>query len=353
MTTVHHFHPTLAPGDAISNHVLALHSLARSWGHDSRVYACESKREVDGEVLPYRRLFRSVRAEDTLLLHYSMGNEVFTQLAKLPARKLLIYHNVTPPEFFVGLNPHAAQHAQLGVRQLSALAPAIALGVGVSEFNRRALERAGFARTAVVPILIDWRAYDTAPDPGVLARAAAPGTRLLFVGRISPNKRQDDLIRLLAYYRACVDPRASLTLVGSFRDQPQYHARLRALARELGLADAVTFAGSVSLSSLVAHYRAASCFVSLSEHEGFGVPLLEAMRFDLPVVAYAAGAIAETVQGAGILLPSRDLAEAAEAVALVLERRELRDRLVAAGRRRVADFATDAVAARTKEALAL
>src|SRR5258708_19958837 len=110
MATVHHFHPTLVPADAISNHVVALHDLARRTGHESRVYAIESTRELDGGVLPYRRLFRSVQPDDTLILHYSMGNEVFDQLVKLPARKLLVYHNVTPAEFFSGINPHAALH---------------------------------------------------------------------------------------------------------------------------------------------------------------------------------------------------------------------------------------------------
>ena len=353
MATVHHFHPTIVPADAISNHVVALHELARRDGLDSRVYAIESNRELDGGVLPYRRLFRAVKPEDTLLLHYSMGNEVFDQLAKLPARKVLIYHNVTPPEFFSGINPHAALHAQLGRTQLATLADRMELGVGVSDYNRRELESAGFRRTAVVPLLIDWRAYAAAPDPAVLAHWSTARTKLLFVGRISPHKRQDDLIRLIAYYRACIDPEAQLILVGSYRDQPQYHGRLRALAEELGIAGAVTFTGSVSLAALVGYYRVATAFVSLSEHEGFGVPLLEAMRFDVPVVAYDAGAVAETLGEAGLRVKTRELPEIAELIGLVGERPDLRASLVAAGQRRVADFSTERVEKRTRDVLGL
>jgi glycosyltransferase involved in cell wall biosynthesis len=353
LATVHHFHPTLVPADAISNHVVALHELARRDGHDSRVYAIESSRVLDGGVLPYRRLFRAVKPEDTLLLHYSMGNEVFDQLAKLPARKVLVYHNVTPPEFFSGINPHAALHAQLGRTQLGTLAAPVELGVGVSDYNRRELEAAGFKRTAVVPLLIDWRSYDVTPDPAVLTEWASVRTKLLFVGRVSPHKRQDDLIRLVAYYRACIDPEAQLILVGSYQDQPQYHSRLRALAEELGVTAAVTFAGSVSLAALVAYYRIATAFVSLSEHEGFGVPLLEAMRFDLPVVAYDAGAVAETLGDAGLRVKARDLPEIAELVGLIAERPELRASLAAAGRKRVADFATERVEKRTRDVLGL
>ena len=336
----------------MSNHVFALERQLRAWGHEPFSYAIEAKPGVTG-VQPYRRLFRTAAAGDLLVLHFSMGHEVFDQLVKLPGRKVLVYHNVTPPEFFAGINPHAAAFAQLGRSQLRSLAGTVDLAVGVSEYNRRELEEAGFERTATVPILIDWDAYDVPADEGVLAAWSAATTKLLFVGRISPNKRHDDLIRMLTYYRACIDPEAQLLLVGSYRDQPRYHARVASLARELGLAAAVTFTGSVPLPHLVAYYATASAFVSLSEHEGFGVPLLEAMRFRLPVVAYDAAAVGETVGGAGILLARKDLAEAAEACALTIERPPLRRALIEAGERRIAELATDLVAARTREVFAL
>ena len=158
---------------------------------------------------------------------------------------------------------------------------------------------------------------------------------------------------MLAYYRRCIDPEAHLVLVGAFRDQPQYHARVVALIERLGLGGAVHFAGSVDGASLLAYYRAAKCFVSLSEHEGFGVPLLEAMRFRLPVVAYDAAAVGETVGSAGVLLHERDLAEAAEAAAIVSEAGDVRERLVEAGERRVKDFDPDKVAERTRQVLGL
>ena len=351
MTAIHQFHPVLAPGDAMSNHVFALRDRLRSWGFESDAFAVQAKAGVENEALSYRRLFRTVRPEDTLILHFSMGNEVFDQLVKIPARRVLVYHNITPPEFFSGINDHAAAFARLGLRQLEQIAPAIDLAIGVSAFNRQDLDDMGFRKTAHVPILIDWKLYDTAPDPAVLARWSVFGRKLLFVGRISPNKRHDDLLRMFAYYRAAIDREAQLLLVGSWGDHREYYARLRELQRALGLETAVTFTGGVSLAALVAYYREADAFVSLSEHEGFGVPLLEAMRFDLPVVAYDAAAVGETVGGAGVLLHERDLAQAAEAAALVSEDAALRTKLAAAGRRRVADFDTEKIAQRTREAL--
>jgi len=351
MTAVHQFHPVLAPGDAMSDHVFALRARFREWGYESEAYAVEAKDGVDART--YRELFRMLRPDDTLVLHFSMGHEVFDELAKLPARRVLVFHNITPPEFFVGINPHAAAHARLGLRQLQRLAPAIDLAVGVSDFNRRALDEAGYTNTACVPILIDWSRYDVEPDPEVRGLLAGVHSKLLFVGRISPNKRQDELIRMLAYYRRCIDPEAVLLLAGSHRDQPQYYARLRALAEQLGLGGAVRFTGSVTLPQLVGYYRAASVFVSLSEHEGFGVPLLEAMYLGLPVVALAAAAIPETVGGAGVLIPAKDHAMTAEASALVTEDLGWRGALIDAGHARVEMFDPDRVATRTKEVLGL
>ena len=340
----------------MSDHVFALRDRIRGWGHPSEAYAIEAKPGVESEVVPYRRLFRDVRPEDTLILHYSMGSEVFDQLAKLTCRRVLVYHNVTPPEFFTGINPHAAAAARLGRRRLADLAPRIDLAIGVSEYNTRELDAAGFAPAVTVPILIDWSRFAATPDDTVMrawSGPESPGTKLLFVGRISPNKRQDELIRMLAYYRRCIDPAAQLLLVGGFRDQPQYHQRLHALVRALDLQAGVTFPGPVSQAELVAYYRCANVFVSLSEHEGFGIPLLEAMYHRVPVVALDRAAVGETVAGAGVLLREKDLAAAAEACALVVEREDLRSALIAAGLRRVADFAADIVAERTRAALGL
>ena len=352
MTRVHQFHPVLAPGDAMSNHIVALDRRLRAWGHESFMYAIEAKPGADG-VLPYRRLFRDVRPDDLVVAHFSMGNEVFDQIAKLRARKVLVYHNITPAQFFSGINPHSATHARLGRTQLGELAPAFDLAIGVSEYNRRELEAAGYANTAHVPIIIDWTVYDDPPDDATLARWEGIAPILLFVGRISPHKRQDDLVRMLAYYRRCIDANARLVLVGGYRDQPQYHARLVALIAALGLESAVTLTGPVPMSVLVAHYETATAFVSLSEHEGFGVPLLEAMRFGVPVVAYDAAAVGETAGGAALLLKDRDLAAAAEAAGLIAERADLRERLIAAGTARVADFHPEVVAKRIREVLGL
>ncbi len=349
---VHQFHPSLAPGDATSNYVFALRDRFRSWGYRSEAFAVEAKPGTV-DVLPYRRLFRELTDDDLLVLHFSIGSEAFTSLVKAPGRKVLVYHNVTPPEFFEGINPHAARFTRLGRLQLRSLARDVPLAIGVSEFNRRDLEAAGFARTATVPLLVDWRKYDVAADPAVLERFGDGATNLLFVGRIAPNKRQDELVRLLAYARRCVDPATRLLLVGAYRDQPQYHGRVSALASSLGLDGAVVFTGPVTDAELAAYYGVATAFVSLSEHEGFAMPILEAFRFGVPVVALDAAAVGETAAGAALLFAEKDHAAIAETVELLRERSALRERLIQAGRERLRAFDAERVAARTKEVLGL
>src|SRR5687768_3226931 len=207
----------------MSNHVFALQRRLRQWDYDAHAYAIELKPGVDA--WSYRKLFRVVGPNDLVILHFSMGHEVFDQLAKLSCRKVLVYHNITPPEFFAGVNPHAAAFAELGRRQLSSLADKVDLAIGVSEYNRLELEAAGYRRTATVPILIDWSQYEVEADQGVLAAAETPGPKLLFVGGLSASKRQDELIRVLAYYRRCIDPEPRLVLVGAHWVPRQVHAR--------------------------------------------------------------------------------------------------------------------------------
>ena len=350
---VHQFHPTLAPNDATSDHIFALRERFRAWGYPSNAYCIEAKPGLEGETLSYRELFRELGRDDLLVLHFGLGHEVYQQLVKLPARKALVFHNITPPEYFVGINPHAAAFARLGLRQLRALAPEIDIAIGVSEFDRQGLVDAGYANTATVPVLVDWSRLDVEPSEEIRGLLHGIRTKLLFVGRIAPNKRQDDLIRMLAYYRRCIDPDALLILVGSHRDQPQYYDRLKKLAEALGLTGAVRFTGPVTTAELAAYYREASCFISLSEHEGFGIPLLEAMYLGTPVVAYDAAAIGETVDHAGVLLRTKDLAEAAETCAVVSEDLGWRQRLIDAGHARVKDFDSERVAERTREVLGL
>lgn len=364
---VDQFHPSIAYGDAVSNNCFELQRLL--WSHElrSELFAKEAKPEVKAFVRPYEELrvrpyeelrvrpgagLRSDRSRDALLLvHLSMGDDSLDEVAELSIRKAVVYHNITPAHYFVGLNESHRQFAEKGREQLARFAAVAELGIGDSEFNRRELEAAGFAKTAVVPILVNWDAYDVVPDPTVLRALSDERTSILAVGQIVPQKAVHDVVAAFARYRAA-DPTARLFLVGTTANAGSYLDRLRAEINELGLDGAVTLTGGVLFEQLVAYYRGASAFVTLSDHEGFCVPLLEAMRFDLPVVAHAAAAIPDTLGDAGILLEDKRPETVAAALERAVRDRELRADLVARGRRRLQEFSRERVAARLREAFA-
>jgi glycosyltransferase involved in cell wall biosynthesis len=241
-----------------------------------------------------------------------------------------------------------------GRRQLAVAAPAVRFALADSAFNERELIELGCAHTAVAPILIDFRDYDTPPDPALLSERrrarAAGGSDWLSVGRIAPNKCQHDVLLAFAVHRRIYDPRARLTFVGG-QSAGLYWRALHTLAEDLGIADAVTFTDVVTHAQLLACYRTADVFVLLSEHEGFNVPVLEAMHFDVPVVAFASSAVPGTVGDAGLLLTDKSPIVVATAVERLRSDASLRQHLVEAGRKRVEHFSIARTGPRLLDAL--
>ncbi|HET7489710.1 MAG TPA: glycosyltransferase family 4 protein [Acidimicrobiales bacterium] len=338
---VHQFLPTFAEHDAIGMHVRRLQRLLRGAGYASDVYADDIHAEVRGRALPFRDFRPAPGERPWVLYHSSTGSTMAAELAGAGLPLVVDYHNITLPRFFERWEPLAAHSMRAGREQLRVLAPAATFGIADSTFNEADLVRAGFARTAVSPILVDFADYDVAPDQRALARLRKGGGPLwLFVGRVAPNKCQHDVIAAFAAYRRLHAPDARLRIVGG-RTSQLYWQALEELIADLGLGDAVRLTDSISFPELLAHYEAADVFVCLSEHEGFCVPVLEAMRFDVPVVAYGASAVPETVGDAAVVLPGKDPVLVAAAVDRVLSDDALRRSLVDAGRARVEHFSLE------------
>lgn len=353
MNAIHQFLPSYAVHDAIGGHARQLRRLLREMGVRSDIYAGDARRS--GDALPMSQFERTPVSEDVVLMYQlSTGSSVAEVLLRRPEPKVVNYHNVTPARFFEGWEPHVAAELSEGRRQLEAMAATADLGIAVSAFNERELRTAGFSRTAVAPVLVDLEAFDRAVDHDALARLteakAGGGADLLFVGRLAPNKAQHDLIKTLAVYRRVYDPKARLHVVGTSSSE-SYRSALVAYAEALGLTDAVEFTGSVSDGELAAHYRAADVFVCVSEHEGFCVPLLEAMHHRLPIVAYAAAAVPETLGDAGVLLTNKDPVTVAAAVQRVLTDESLAAALVERGSARLGDFTLERSRQRFTEVL--
>lgn len=335
--------PSLASRDAIGVHTRALTEALRAAGIDSDIFYGNCTPDMASVGRPLVELGRAAR-DRWLLYQSSIGSPVYDVLATRSEPKLVNYHNITPASLLAPWEPNVGYEVSLGRTQLERLAPESHLAVADSAFNETELVEAGYHHTAVVPLLIDMTATGADPDPALSARLAGAkdrgGADLLFVGKISPHKAPHDLVKMVAIYRRLYDPRARLHLVGSPLGE-RYGPALAAFVDELGLAGAVSVTGSVSAAELEAYYQAADVFVCASDHEGFCVPLVEAMGHGVPVVAYGVTAVPETVGDAGLVLGDKEPLRFAAAVARVIEDDKLRRKLAEAAARRVASFSLE------------
>jgi glycosyltransferase involved in cell wall biosynthesis len=353
---LHQFVPTFEPG-AIGGHVLELQRLAREeLGLESEVFAehlrWPGREQAAHAYRAYGSRKRPARPGDVLVYHMAIGSVVADFVRDRPEPLVMDHHNITPPSYYALWDPAAAHGCNWGRAQLADMAPRCALGVGDSPFNEEELRWDGYAPTATAPILLDLDRLTSDVDASCLDRllSTKAGAEWLFVGRVSPNKCQHDVVKAFAAYRRMYDPQARLHLVGG-SSADAYVAAIEGFAAEMGLHEAVRLTGSVTAGQLEAHYRAADVFVCLSEHEGFCIPLLEAMAHSTPIVAFAAAAVPGTLADGGVLLDSKEATTVAAAVHRVVADKAVRDAVVEAGGGRLADFSLDRTRARWVEVL--
>ncbi|MHB8682635.1 MAG: glycosyltransferase family 4 protein [Acidimicrobiales bacterium] len=331
----------LAARDAIGSHVLHTRDVLREAGYESDVYAAGTQPEVAAEALPLEELPAAASGR-WLLFHHSTGATAAEVVQRRPDPLIVDYHNVTPAALVAPWAPWLREELELGVEQFERLAPKAFFGIAHSEYSRKELVAAGCGDTAVAPPIVDLDALAATPDNATMAqlseqRAVRGGADWLFVGRLSPHKAPHDLVKAFACYRQCFDGSARLHLVGGFLGV-DYPRALDRFCQRLGVADAVHLVGSVPQEVLAAYYRTADVFVCASDHEGFCVPLVEAMAAGLPVVAYDSSAVGETVGTGGLVLSDKSPMSFATAVHHVLGDIGTRQRLVELGRRRAATF---------------
>jgi len=350
-TQVHQLLAALSYGDAIGNEAMAIQAHLRRAGFVSELYAEKVHPRMARLARPLWR-YAEVSSPDTVcLFHFSIGSAAGPLIYGAPDRLGLIYHNITPARWFVGFHSHLARLCHDGRRELRAFADRAELALGDSEFNRRELVEAGFRRTAVLPIVLDLASYARRPSPVIRSLYSDGRTNVLFVGRIIPNKRIDDLIRVFAVYQRRLDPRSRLLLVGDYRGHERYFDRLQELVRGLRLGE-VVFTGQVDDDELLAYYSVATAFLCLSEHEGYCVPLVEAMQLGVPVLAYDAGAVAETLNGGGVLLKDKQPELVAQLLREVVTDHSLREAVLQTQRRAAAAIRSTAFGALLLERLA-
>ena len=334
---IHQLSVSAAYGDAIGNEALQIRDALRAAGHVSEIFVERVDPRMGLEVRHYREYQEVAAPQNVVLLHYSMGSAVSKLALEIDDRLVLIYHNITPAEWFAPYELEIARGCAAGRLQLAALRQRTALALGDSEYNRRELEELGFEPTGVLPLLLDLNGLAEHADRMVLELHQEERTTWLFVGRIVPNKSIEDLIRSFTYYQRYIDHRAQLLIVGDHGPTPSYYHALQQLVGELN-GSGVRFMGHVSEEELRAYYRVADVFVCLSEHEGFCVPLFEAIHREIPVIAFSAAAIPFSTGGGVLLLEDKDPAIVGETVASILTDETLRQRLLARQRKLLAQF---------------
>jgi glycosyltransferase involved in cell wall biosynthesis len=330
--------PAAHLGDAIGDSARRVRTLLRERGHDSDIYALTIDDDLRADVRSFSD--DDARRGDITIFHYALPSPMTEAFARLPRGRVLQYHNVTPAHFFAPYDPGVFRLAAIGRRELEQLADATDAALGDSEFNRQELVDLGFSNTAVFPIAVDFDRIRRAPRRPVVETLLSDGlVNFLYVGRIVPNKKIEDYVRLAEHYKRYVDIDYRFVFVGKTDGLPRYYDVVHALIAEYRMPpDRFIFTGQVPTEDLGAYYRTAQVYVSLSEHEGFCVPLLEAMAADVPVLAYGTTAVPDTLGEAGVQFFPKDLEYAAELLGELSYNEALRSRIIEGQRRRLEDF---------------
>jgi L-malate glycosyltransferase len=335
--------PASHRGDAVGDSARRMRGLLRAMGHTSEIYGLTIDDDLEGDVLRFTD--PSSRKGDVTIFHYVLPSPLTDAFAALPHGRILQYHNVTPPSYFAPYDATLFRLSVLARQELRSLVGRVDMALGVSEYNRQELEQTGFTRTAVLPLAVDTsRLTNARPLPALDATFDDEFVNFLFVGRIAPNKKIEDHIRLAEHFKRYVDAYYRFIFVGKIDAVPRYYATIRALMNEYRmLNERFIFTGPVSDDELACYYRHAAVYISLSEHEGFCAPLVEAMATDVPVLAYSAAAVPETLGGAGVQFAPKDLEYAAELAGALAFDDGLRAQVIAGQRRRLQDFSEERI----------
>lgn len=336
--------PTLSYGDAVGNDALAIDDTLRRSGYQTCIYAENIDKRIDKSIVRKAVELKSLKKDDLIIYHFSTGSQLNTKLDQYPCKIVMRYHNITPYQFFEGYSPALTELCWQGREQLKALKNTIKYCIAASEFNKRDLERLGFqCRIDVLPIVIPFADYEKEPNQGVIRKYKTDEyINILFTGRIAPNKKQEDVIAAFYLYQKYYNPKSRLFIVGSYDGMAKYYNKLKNYVNNLQVKN-VYFTGHIKFDEILAYYRAADLFVCMSEHEGFCVPIVEAMFFDLPIVAYDSTAVGGTLGGAGVLLKEKNPLETAGVIDYIVNHPELSQKMIQNGRERLRDFEHDSI----------
>lgn len=326
-------------GDAVGNDALAIKQMLEEEGYATGIFALAIHPKIRGKNIYRMELLPELTEKDVIIYHYAAADELREFFEYTPARVILRYHNVTPSIFFHGYDDNAEKITKEGIEQIEEMRNTVDYGLTVSEFNKQDLIKMGYnCPISVVPILIPFDDYKQKPSESVVEKYSDGITNIVFVGRVVPNKKFEDVIACFAAYKKTYDMAARLFLVGSYQETDKYYRYLKKYIEDYGIND-VIFPGHISFDEILAYYKVANIFLCMSEHEGFCVPLIEAMFFEIPIVAYASTAIPGTLGGSGVVVDTKEPDVVAGIINRIQSDAQYKRNILERQRQRLDDFA--------------
>jgi len=325
---IHQFATSLSYGDAISDEMLEIQSALREKGHNSGIFIRFYEPRMAKYIHDFREYKTFSSTDNVVIFHFSIGSPVSKLFFRIPDKKIMIYHNITPSSYFLDYHRILTRECYKGRLEIKLFVDKVDLALGDSEYNRKELEQLGYRNTGILPLLLNLDKFDSSGDPVVHHIYDNGKWTVLFVGRVIPNKKFEDVIKVFTFYKKFFNPNSQLILAGDYRGMERYYFALQGLIDRLEIQD-VHLTGHVDFRELVSYFKLADVYLSMSEHEGFGVPLLEAFYNRIPVVAFKAGAVEETMNGKGVLLAEKEFLQTAALLDKIHKDRAFKNDIVA------------------------
>jgi len=333
--SVHQLVPILAPRDAVGNEVLEIRNALRNEGYNSEIYVETVHPEMAHESKNYFSLHEKLEP-DILIYHLASGSKLVNEILNLHSKIILIYHNLTPEKYFKEINNGVVESIQLARNQIKTLKNHVNLTLTHSEFSTKNLKKEGYSNVRTLPYLINFSSNEVILN-NELRNKFKKSVNILFVGRFVPHKKIEDILRIFAYYNTCINSNSNLILVGNFLGAEKYFKWLQYLINNTHLQN-VHFFTKLNKKDLVTIYTLTDVYLSMSEHEGFGVPLIESMHFNVPIIAYNTGAISETMGTRGLLTNNKTPEDIGEVIDLIVNNDNLRKKIIQNQCRKLKDF---------------
>ncbi len=324
---IHQFLTSYSYGDAIGNEAFEIRNYLRENGIDSEIFSLFYHPKYSNQIINYLEYDKFSHKDNIIIFHFSIGSPVTKKFLRMPDKKVIIYHNITPYNFFLDYHRVLAKDCYKGRVELKNFVNKIDLALGDSKYNEKELKEMGFANTGILPLVMDFKKFDSKVDPVINELFNDGKNNLIFVGRIIPNKKIEDIIKIFFIYQKYFDENSRLFIVGEYRGFERYLSSLYSLKSKLEVKN-VHFTGHVPENELISYFKLSNLYLHMSEHEGFCAPIPESYYLNIPVVAFNAGAVKETMNNGGVLINKKDFIQTAALLDHIIRDSHLRKKIL-------------------------